>query len=321
MLSCVSGGSIVGAHYYLELKHLLETKHESEITRQDFIDIVQRLERDFLLGVQTNIRTRMLADPIAALKTALTGTYSRSERLGELYEKLIYSRAAGGQKGRHYLDDLKIKPLGSIPDFSPKLHNWGRRVKVPILVINATTLNTGHPWQFTATWMGEPPGSIDTAIDANERFRRMYYDEAPQPFRRFPLGRAVAASSCVPGLFDPVPLDGLFPNRIVRLVDGGVCDNQGVSALLEQDCSALIVSDASGQVRSEANPGATTFSVLSRSIDVSQERVRLAEYQDLGYPKAPIACAQSYVRAPRRFWTHRRSNGSALKSHSQVKTA
>ena len=35
VLSCVSGGSIAGAHYYLKVRHLLQTKTDAEITRED----------------------------------------------------------------------------------------------------------------------------------------------------------------------------------------------------------------------------------------------------------------------------------------------
>src|SRR5207253_922970 len=61
VLSCVSGGSILGAHYYLEVRRLLPTKADDEITREDYIEIVRRLEERFLRGVQRNIRTRVLA--------------------------------------------------------------------------------------------------------------------------------------------------------------------------------------------------------------------------------------------------------------------
>ena len=61
--------------------------------------------------------------------------------------------------------------------------------------------------------MGEPPANIDSEIDANYRLRRMYYDEAPQPYRNLRLGYAVAASSCVPGLFDPLALSRLYPKK------------------------------------------------------------------------------------------------------------
>ena len=123
--------------------------------------------------------------------------------------------------------------------------------KVPILVLNATTLNTGHNWQFTASWMGEPPTRIETDIDARDWLRRMYYTQAePAGHGSVRLGDAVAASSCVPGLFEPLVLDKLFPDRTLRLVDGGVHDNPGISALLDQDCNVVLVSDASGQMAS-----------------------------------------------------------------------
>src|SRR5204863_2406753 len=54
VLSCVSGGSIVGAHLYLEIRHLLQTKADHEVTREDYIAIVRRMQRDFLDGVQLN---------------------------------------------------------------------------------------------------------------------------------------------------------------------------------------------------------------------------------------------------------------------------
>jgi hypothetical protein len=56
VLSCVSGGSIIGAHYYLELQHLLETKEDGEIKQKDYVELVKRVEKDFLAGVQTNAK-------------------------------------------------------------------------------------------------------------------------------------------------------------------------------------------------------------------------------------------------------------------------
>ena len=52
-----------------------------------------------------------------------------------------------------------------------------------MLVLNATTLNTGHNWQFTATWMGEAATTIDNRIDSNDYLRRMYYSEAPGAYK------------------------------------------------------------------------------------------------------------------------------------------
>src|SRR4030095_4462300 len=39
-------------------------------------------------------------------------------------------------------------------------------------------------WQFTTTFMGEPPSIINTKVDGNYRLRRMYYDQAPDRTKR-----------------------------------------------------------------------------------------------------------------------------------------
>src|SRR6185503_191504 len=128
--------------------------------------------------------------------------------------------------------------------FSPRADNWTRGSKVPMLVLNATTLNTGHNWQFTATWMGEAATTIDNRIDSNDYLRRMYYGEAPPAYRKgVRLGHAVPASACVPGLSPALNPPKLYEQHpVVRLVDGGVHDNQGIAALLDQDCSVVLVS-------------------------------------------------------------------------------
>ncbi len=280
VLSCVSGGSIIGAHYYLEVRNLLQTKADEQITRQDYVDIVKRIERDFLAGVQRNLRTRVAAGVLTNLKMAFMPNYSRTERVGELYESEIFSRAGAGC-GPLYLDELKVSPAGGPADFMPRADNWRRAAKAPVLILNATTLNTGHNWQFTTSWMGEPPSSIATEVDGNDRLRRLYYSQAPGPHKKVRLGHAVAASACVPGLFEPLALTGLYPEKVVRLVDGGVHDNQGIAGLLGEDCTTLLVSDASGQMGTLNNPGSGLFGVSLRSNSILMARVREAEYREV----------------------------------------
>lgn len=291
-LSCVSGGSIIGAHYYLEVRNLLQAKGDQEITRQDYIDLVGRVQKDFLDGVQTNVRVQVLSEWQSSLKMIYSSEYSRTNRLGELYEQNIFARIklldsaegaalAPPAPAELYLSELKTRPKGEPEDFSPKDQNWRRSAKVPILILNATPLNTGHNWQFTATWMGEPPTGVSADIDANYRLRRMYFTDAPPPHDRVRLGYAVAASSCVPGLFEPLPLAGLYPGKTVRLVDGGVHDNQGTAALLEQGCNVLLVSDASGQMDAQDDPDKGLLGVPLRSNSILQARLREAQYRDL----------------------------------------
>jgi hypothetical protein len=129
--------------------------------------------------------------------------------------------------------------------------------------------------------MGEAAAGIDSEIDGNDRLRRMYYSEAPKDYQKVRLGQAVGASAAVPGLFEPLSFDYLYPDRIVRLVDGGVCDNQGIASLLEQDCKVFLVSDASGQMESQPATSKGIFGVLLRTNSIFQARIREAEYHDL----------------------------------------
>ncbi len=294
----MSGGSIIGVHYYLEVKRLLEQKTDGEVTREDYVELVQRLERDFLAGVQTNIRCRVFASIWSNLRMFLQPGYTTTLRLGELYEAALYARIKDGRENApRHLDELFVRPLGEDAEFKPKYDNWRRAAKVPILVLNATALNTGHNWQFTASWMGEPPSSLDAEIEGNYRLRRMYHGEAPRladkwrtwyrhPFappdyQHFRLGHAVAASSSVPGLFEPLVLPDLYDGKTVRLVDGGVYDNQGLASLLEQDCTVMIVSDASGQMDTQDHPSGGRLGVPLRSFSVSMARVRQSQFQEL----------------------------------------
>jgi predicted acylesterase/phospholipase RssA len=287
VISCVSGGSIVGAQYYLDLQHLLQSKKDEAITREDYIELVGRLSRVFLEGVQTNIRTRVVSSFWANFQMVFRWRgYSRTDRVAKLCDEKLLSRA-GDCKANRLMTDLMVHPADGPEEFSPSTHNWTRAAKVPVIVFNATTLNTGHNWQFTATYMGEPPTGIDSEIDGNYRLRRMYYKEAPRNYREFPLARAVASSACVPGLFEPVPMVGLYEhqrpkkNIAVQLVDGGVQDNQGIGALLDEGCSVLLVSDASGQMAADDEPGNDAISSLVRSGSIAGSRVREAEYRDV----------------------------------------
>ncbi len=287
VLSCVSGGSIVGAYYYLEVRKLLQTETDSAITRDHYIQIVDKMIEKFVAGVKMNIRTRVALNPIKNFRMFWSEEYSRTARAAELFEKHLYSLVTDDQQ--RLLSQLKTSPLTEhetgkpAPNtkFSPKYQNWRRNAKVPILVLNAATLNTGHTWQFTATWMGEAPGAIDSEIDGNERLRRMYYGQAPEGYKTFSLGRAVGASAAVPGVFEPLTMDNLYDGRIVRLVDGGVTDNQGVASLLEQDCKVILVSDASGQMESQPASSRGIVGNLLRTNDIFQARIRQTQYQNL----------------------------------------
>lgn len=279
-ISTVSGGSIVGVAYYLLLKQLLESKTDSEITDQDYVDLVQRLEVHFLQAVQENLRMRTFANPLKNLRMS-KANYSRSDAIGEIYEKYIYKPLLNVGVRRLEMGDLLIQPKGVDDDFHPgheTIGNSSRVNKVAILILNATSLNSGHNWIFTATSMGEvPPRNLYFRdIDKRDRYRRVRYKEITTRNPNFKLGNAVAASAGVPGLFPPMAVSGLYKDRRVELVDGGVYDNQGIAGLLDPDllCTDFIVSDASGQSDATDNPDTDAFPVLITSSGIMGSRVR-----------------------------------------------
>ena len=282
VLSCVSGGSILGAYYYLKLRDRLQRTPDEDVQDADYVELVREVADDFLAGVRQNLRGRLgkdLADDARMLFTR----YSRSDRAGELFEELFYGPLREDGGGDWRMPELTVAPAGRGENFSLRYENWRRDAKVPMLVLNATTLNTGHNWQFSATWMGEPPIASDQRVDASRRLRRVYYGDAPdrEELRRPTLGKAVAASACVPGVFAPVTLTRLYDEIDVELVDGGVHDNQGIASLVEQDCAVILVSDASGQLRDDTDPKRWLVRVLKRSNSIGMKRIRGAQYAEL----------------------------------------
>jgi NTE family protein len=83
VISTVSGGSIIGALYYLHVKKLLENKTDEEIDDTDYVRITKDIERDFLEAVQCNLRMMTYCDWKTNWRMAAPD-YSRSDRLGEL---------------------------------------------------------------------------------------------------------------------------------------------------------------------------------------------------------------------------------------------
>jgi NTE family protein len=300
VISTVSGGSIVGAFYYLHLKRLLEA--EADPTDDDYRQLVQRVQVEFLEGVRKNLRGRILLNPFKNYLMAISWRYSRSDRIGDLYDRFLFKRAWGAAPGkRGFLRDLQIQlrwlittPLGYKGEqrFDPWDHNRQLEAKVPILVMNATTLNTGHNWRFEAVRMGEPAPEDPNAkallesIDVNERLEQGYFKLPDQPQREpavppaqqdFPLGLAVAASACVPVVFHPLAISRMYGHRRVQLVDGGVHDNQGIQALFDMECDAVIISDASGLMADRRRPVPWLLQVAMRSMNIYGSRVRIEQ--------------------------------------------
>jgi predicted acylesterase/phospholipase RssA len=287
VLSCVSGGSIVGACYWLALRKRMLQRPSLE--HGDYVTLVRDVIEHFLTGVASNLRGavqpskanvvwRFLQNEKGALDPTLTA---------DMLEKQFY-RTFFDDPAANCMHHLPFTPadhneaVTGSPTFHPGRHNWLRSNKVPVLVLNATTVNTGHAWQFTPTWMGESPWAIHEAADSIPRLEWSWYE--PHAGWKMEVARAVAASACVPGVFAPLPINEAYDGVTVHLVDGGVHDNKGTVSLLALDCNIVLVSDACGQLLLEKDtaPGVTgLLAYANRSMSTLMERVRLANYADL----------------------------------------
>src|SRR5437899_2462035 len=300
-LSTVSGGSIVGAAYYLKVKQLLEgTRPDglSPTSPQAYVKLVQEVTDLFLTGVQKNIRMRTFLNPIKNVRMLLRDDYSRSDRIGELYTEYFYkptweSMGKTLVDGAIPLQELKIFPQGvdskAVKDV--EAYNNSAPFKIPVLIINATALNSGHNWQFTASNVGEPATrDLDTRppepVDTTTYFARRYFDQKysdqkiNKKLAELYLGDAVAASACVPVLFQPMAIHDLYGEDVViELVDGGVFDNQGLAALYDKGATEILCSDASLQLEDEDVPSTRASDVLLRSNDVVMDALREEELE------------------------------------------
>jgi NTE family protein len=299
VLSTVSGGSIVGALYYMHVKALLERVPDEAVEHDHYRAVVASVEHIYRDAAGRNLRGRALLDYVRNFRLACR-SFSRTDRIAELYDEWFFRPVAWDGKGfRHaahrrgerlLMQDLLIRPVladGSKPvSFDPESdENQTRRAPVPVLLLNATSLNTGHNWRFEAVYVGEPKLSdvSHVNVDRNVRLTRARYDELPEGHREYHLGTAVAASAAFPGGLPPKALGGLVravsdaghrERYLVELTDGGVNDNQGLDGLLDFECEQMIVSDAGGQMADVAKPAVRLPPLLGRVAAIARRASR-----------------------------------------------
>ncbi|MGA6947811.1 MAG: patatin-like phospholipase family protein, partial [Solirubrobacterales bacterium] len=61
VISTVSGGSIVGAAYYLVLKNRLEDEDKGQLVHGEYVELVHQVEAKLLAAVRKNLRGRLFA--------------------------------------------------------------------------------------------------------------------------------------------------------------------------------------------------------------------------------------------------------------------
>lgn len=273
VISTVSGGSIIGAFYYLKVKQLLEGTRQDALvpSAEAYCQLVREVEEEFLSALQLNLRMLAFADRLQNARM-LASEYSSSQRFADLFDTHFFKPITGDDPTP--LHDLPIRIAA------------GGDLVVPTLILNATALNTGHLFQMTGTFVGEP--SVSSVVGGTSTMpllpRLSMDDPALSPaqrnrLRQLTLGQAVAASCCVPGLFEPFSLTGLYRDEqgeevVVRLVDGGVFDNHGLVSLFEEGCSHFVCSDASDLLQWQSQPVELIHQVAMRANDIMMDRIR-----------------------------------------------
>lgn len=263
VLSCISGGSIIGAYFCLQLE---KGKSYAEI-EQEFKALLKRsVIHALLLYLAVILLLLVGLFYLIALKTSLSAALGMSIIflivfvrfqfhilplswfIERIYNQLFYKRAT----------------LKTLPSH-------------PVLLINATNLGTGRLWSFSRSYMG----------DSSYRYRKAGEVEFKQ--ENFPVARAVASSTCVPFAFSPIKIGKQFfknPSQYAftkpRLVDGGVYDNQGIHKLTQPNseylCDIIIVSDA-GSKFSKRSIYHNNFTLLQRTSDIFMRRIKNLQFQ------------------------------------------
>jgi NTE family protein len=139
----------------------------------------------------------------------------------------------------------------------------------PLFILYATNMQTGRSFRFTREYIADWHLGINRTTVV-------------------PLARAVAASSAFPPLFSPVELqcnpaewedagtghpdlDAL--RRRIVLADGGVYDNMGLEALMD-NVDVILVSDGGSPFSIDASPRMNAASQLGRVRDVLIDQTR-----------------------------------------------
>ncbi|MDG2045633.1 MAG: patatin-like phospholipase family protein [Halioglobus sp.] len=297
VISTVSGGSIIGAFYYLKVKQLLEGHRTDQLepTADGYRLLMRELEGEFVKAIQHNLRLMTFADGGKNARM-LSENYSSTMRMADLFNTLFFNPIVGAQT--ICLHDLPIRPIFDSVEVDAEHAAGAHAFSVPKLVLNATALNTGHLFQFTGEFVGESRiSSVTSGSSAMPILERLSFkDNSLTPTQRhsleaITLGDAVVASCCVPGLLEPYTLNGLYADEAgqaiaVRLVDGGVFDNQGLVSLYEDGCSSFISSDASDKLKWQAQPEEQIHTVAMRANDIMMDRIRNELMDELHTQKA-----------------------------------
>ena len=185
----------MGAFYYKMLCE--ELRNDRPLTDQDYRDLMQRVIRAFVAVVQEDLRNRVV----------ITGGISRLipepilKRLLGLVHKVVPALNPAvilDSKLEQGMRALMFQTTVLRDLMDPPAHPENRK---PELILNTSILENGQP-----LFISTNPTSL--LWRQNERNHAIRADE----MINLPLSKAVAASACVPGLFNPItdPVRGSY---------------------------------------------------------------------------------------------------------------
>jgi len=157
VFSTVSGGSIVGGLYLIHLARLLEKT--PKIARSDYVTMVGEVQKELRAGVATDLRSRLLLDPLQNLRMFCLA-FPLGRRLARLLHKRIFAAASARMRaawaGGIPLEQFRVEPGGKPLGVEIEAYNAGDVDQLPKWVINATCLNSGGTFRFSPSEVGDP---------------------------------------------------------------------------------------------------------------------------------------------------------------------
>ncbi|HMB71070.1 MAG TPA: patatin-like phospholipase family protein, partial [bacterium] len=98
--------------------------------------------------------------------------------------------------------------------------------------------------------------------------------------KKLTLADAVAMSANFPPVFGPLRVKNLYSHHLVdavALTDGGVHDNQGIDTLMQDRCTGIVASDASGSPKTIPDQSGVRSELLGRIGSILGNRLRVLQ--------------------------------------------
>lgn len=252
ILSCISGGSILGAIYGLNKNNFEEFLLQAKKAVKQNVILSIFYSKWFILFIILVVSIGYLLYLVHSILLVLWVLFLLFYNI-----KLFpISKLVIKSYNRFF---FKGKTLSNLPE-------------VPLIAINASNLESGRQFTFSKNKMS----------DSLYEYRKgdpIYFKQ-----ENFPIAKAVAASTCVPHVFTPISIgkhyyqnESDYSKINPLLIDGGLYDNQGIHKLSQTGssylCDCIIVSDAGNDVLS-TRKNYNQFILLNRSVNYLMGRIK-----------------------------------------------